>query len=67
MSGVASADLEELLRWEGSGGTWRVVGEAGRGLELELLSCGRDEVMGQLCSAEPDLVAYVGEETSEPL
>ena len=63
---MASADLDHLLRWEGAGGTWRVVGMDDRGVQLELLTCGGDEVMGQLRSAEPDLVTYVGREAADP-
>jgi hypothetical protein len=56
---MPSADLDQLLRWEGAGGTWRLLGRDVDGVELELLTCGRDEVMGRLRSAAPDLVAYV--------
>ncbi len=56
---MASDDLEQLLRWEGAGGTWRLLDREAAAVDLELLTCGRDEVMGRLRSAAPDLVAHV--------
>lgn len=56
---MASDDLERLLRWEGAGGTWRVVELDADAAEVELLTCGFDEVMGTLRSGEPDLRGYV--------
>ncbi len=58
--GVASADLETLLRWEGAGGTWELIDSSAGGVELSLLTCGRDEVMGRLSSEEHDVIVYVG-------
>jgi hypothetical protein len=59
---VVSEDLESLLRWEGAGGTWEMVGIRGGCIELNLLTCGRDEVMGRLCSYEPDVREYVSKD-----
>ncbi|WP_183100602.1 hypothetical protein [Nocardioides pelophilus] len=56
---MASEDLERLLRWESAGGTWELVGSRSDGIELDLLTCARDEVMERLRSDEPDLRAYV--------
>lgn len=56
---MASDDLEQLLRWEGAGGTWRLLARDAEAVDLELLTCGRDEVMGRLRSRAPDLVAHV--------
>ncbi len=57
---MASADLEDLLRWEGAGGTWQLISSSGESVELTLLTCGQDEVMGRLSSHEHDLIEYVG-------
>ncbi len=45
--------LAALQRWEGSGGTWRVVLRAPDRLELELLTCDAGEVMQHLTAAPP--------------
>lgn len=59
-------DLDRLLRWEDSGGTWRVaarrrVGPDGGGDEvtLSLLTCDGGEEMDALTSSDPELLAYV--------
>jgi hypothetical protein len=60
--------LDVLRRWEGSGGTWRVVVRTPDRLVLELATCDAGEVMGRLETAPPDadLAAHVGErETDE--
>ena len=51
--------LQELLRWEESGGTWDVVSDAGGVLVLALLPCTGGDPVGSIESAEPDLRAYV--------
>lgn len=55
---MTSADLDELLRWEAAGGTWQLISSSAGSVELALLTCGRDEVMGRLSSHEHDLVEY---------
>jgi hypothetical protein len=66
---VADADdadtpLAVLLRWEGSGGVWRVVRRDGTGLEIVLLTCSGNEEMGRILSADAELVEHVGTRTS---
>ena len=61
---MASADLERLLRWESAGGVWDVVGIRDGQVDLDLLTCGRDEVMGRLRSDEADVAAYVSKAVS---
>lgn len=69
-------DLQRLLRWEESGGTWQVAarrtvrtggdGEAGEELTLSLLTCDGGEEMDVFSSTDPELLAYVqsGEATA---
>lgn len=60
---VAEPPLEVLRRWEGSGGTWRVLVRTPERVVLELATCDAGEVMATLESAPPDadLAAYVEE------
>jgi hypothetical protein len=51
--------LAVLQRWEGSGGTWRLVSQDGNGVVLELLTCSGGEVMGHLRSDDPTVLAHV--------
>ncbi len=56
-----SADpVDELRRWEQSGGGWRVVGRAGGGITVALLTCDGGEEMGRLASYDAAFLAYVG-------
>ncbi len=55
-----SEDLEALLRWEGAGGTWELVGVRDGRVQVNLLTCGRDQVMGVLDSVENDVRQHVG-------
>lgn len=68
------SDLDQLLRWETSGGTWRVVGRVPRAnaapaiarLEISLCRCDGGEEMDRLTTSESAVLAYVGKrETSE--
>lgn len=54
-----SPDLEDLLRWEGSGGTWEVVARGDGYVDLALCTCTGHERMARLRSTEPDLLEYV--------
>ncbi len=61
--------LEQVRRWEDSGGTWRVLVHTPERLELELLTCDGGEVMQQLSSVPPapDLEAHLaGRDASTP-
>jgi hypothetical protein len=55
--------IDVLRRWQDSGGTWRVTARGPDGVELDLLTCTGDEVMGRLVSADGDLLAFVAEST----
>lgn len=52
--------LEQLRRWEESGGVWRVLPVPGPALEVALLTCDAGEEMARLRSDDPRLRAYVG-------
>lgn len=62
-------DLQRLLRWEDSGGTWRVAarrkrdagvpGRPAQEVTLSLLTCDGGEEMEVFSSSDPDLLAYV--------
>jgi hypothetical protein len=62
---VASEDLETVLRWVGAGGTWELVRVGDGWVELDLLTCGGDEVMGRVRSREPDLRQYVDHDPAD--
>jgi hypothetical protein len=57
---VSSDDLERLLRWEASGGTWLVQRRTPGALTVNLLTCGGDETMDVFSSTAVDLVEHVG-------
>ena len=63
------SDLDQLLRWESSGGTWRVVGRTPpvvSTLVISLCRCDGGEEMDRLTTGESTVLAYVGRrETSE--
>ena len=58
-----SEDLEALRRWETGGATWRVLAREAGLVDVALLTCDAGEQVGRLRSAEPDVLAYVGERT----
>lgn len=60
------SELDRLLRWEGSGGTWRVLGRRTASLTIALCRCDGGEEVDRFSTAEPAVIAYVGErETGE--
>lgn len=54
-----SERLDELVRWEASGGHWEVAADDGDVVHLVLRTCLGDEVVGELVSADPDLRAHL--------
>ncbi len=58
------ADLDVLRRWESGGATWRVLARTPDRLDVALLTCDAGEQVGRLVSAEPELLAYVGQRTT---
>jgi len=55
--------VDALRRWEASGAGWRVAHRSAAGLEIELLTCTGEEVVGAIRSADPRVLAFVGERT----
>jgi len=55
-----SEDLEQLQRWQTSGGHWRVLADDGTTLTISMVTCDGGEEMAQLVSAERALREYVG-------
>ena len=53
-------DLEQLQRWETSGGHWRVLSDNGTTLTISMVTCDGGEEMAQLVSTEAALREYVG-------
>ncbi|CAM4067523.1 MULTISPECIES: hypothetical protein [Tsukamurella] len=51
--------LEELRRWEDSGGTWRVLRRGDDAVTVALLRCDGGEIVDRLESADPALRVYV--------
>ncbi len=54
-----SERLDELLRWESSGGHWEVASDDGAVVRLALRTCLGDEVVGELAGADADLRAHL--------
>ncbi len=54
-----SARLEELLRWEASGGHWEVASDDGDVVRLALRTCLGDEVVAELVSTDPDVRTHL--------
>jgi hypothetical protein len=60
----ATSALEDLMRWQHSGGLWRVVARTSASLEIALLTCSGAEEMARLVSTDPELLEFVGERRS---
>ena len=59
-------DLERLRRWEGAGGTWRVVTRRADTVTVALCRCGGGEEVDRFTTVDPAAIGHVGErETSE--
>jgi hypothetical protein len=56
-----SEDLDALRRWETGGATWQVLAREVGVLDIALLTCDAGEQVGRVRSAEPDVLAYVGD------
>jgi hypothetical protein len=59
-------DLARLLRWEDSGGGWRVAAVGNGSLTLSLVTCDGGEEMGVLTSTESSVLDHVGERMRYP-
>ncbi|MGX6600643.1 hypothetical protein ACWKSP_00680 [Micromonosporaceae bacterium Da 78-11] len=58
---AGSGDLGRLRRWEDSGAIWQVLARVGGEVDIALLTCDAGERVGRLISAEPDVLAWVGD------
>lgn len=59
---MGTSDLDVLLRWESSGGTWRLDSRSGdpvARVTVTLCRCDGGEEVDRLVSDAPDLIAYV--------
>ncbi|WP_040509760.1 hypothetical protein [Gordonia soli] len=58
--------LDELLRWEAAGGTWRVLRLDSTSASISLRRCDGGEEADRVVSTDPALVAHVtGRRSSE--
>ncbi len=55
-----SEDVERLRRWEGAGGTWRILGRTPTDVVVALLTCDAGEEADRLHSTDPALRGYIG-------
>ncbi|GAA1071307.1 hypothetical protein GCM10009648_02070 [Tsukamurella spumae] len=51
--------LEQLRRWEDSGGTWTVLRRSADGAVVALMRCDGGEIVDRLESADPALLAHI--------
>ncbi|WP_175400095.1 hypothetical protein [Tsukamurella pseudospumae] len=51
--------LEQLQRWEDSGGTWTVLHRSGDGAVVALMRCDGGEIVDRLESGDPALLAHL--------
>jgi hypothetical protein len=64
-AGLTEPTLETLRRWESAGGHWQVLSRRPDGLIVALTRCDGGEEMSRISSADPALIAYIGDrETS---
>lgn len=63
---AVSTDLARLLRWEESGGTWRIIHRRSASVTVALNRCDGGEEADRYTTQEPDVVAYArGRQSSE--
>lgn len=55
----AMTPLEQLQRWEDSGGTWTVLHRSGDGAVVALMRCDGGEIVDRLESGDPALLAHL--------
>jgi hypothetical protein len=54
---------QRLSRWENAGGLWRVMSRSQRGITIAMCSCEGQE-MARFSSTDADLIAFVGDRTT---
>lgn len=58
------SDLDKLLRWEGAGGTWRVLSRRSGSLTISLCRCDGGEEVERFTTSSPAVVRQVGNRES---
>ena len=53
--------LDRLLRWQHAGGTWEVIRRSDHEVTIALCRCDGGEEADRFTSADPTLLAYLGE------
>lgn len=56
---MSTADLERLLRWEGAGGTWRILTELDGSVMVSLCRCDGGEEADRFTTDDADVLEYV--------
>lgn len=56
--------MAALERWEGAGGTWRVIGWRGDAVTISLLQCDGGTEADRVTSADPGLARYLAGRSS---
>lgn len=58
-------EIEKLERWALSGAHWRVLRRTADGVTISLVTCTGDEEMERLTSGDPELLAWLGDRSSD--
>lgn len=58
------SDVERLVRWEETGGTWRVVSRGAGSVVISLCRCDGGEEADRFVTDDAALLAYVGDRAS---
>jgi hypothetical protein len=56
-----SDDVARLRRWTDSGAVWQILSRSPGGVEVALLTCDAGEEVARLRSADPEVLAYLGD------
>ncbi|WNG89282.1 hypothetical protein C6A87_008970 [Mycobacterium sp. ITM-2016-00317] len=56
--------VAELQRWEDAGAVWRVIDRGSSGATVALLRCDGGEEAARFSSADPRLLAFLGDRVS---
>jgi hypothetical protein len=54
-----SDPLDDLLRWEQAGGSWRLLDRGGEGVTVSLCRCDGGEEVDRIVSTDSELAVYV--------
>jgi len=59
-----SSALDDLRRWQDSGGLWRVLVRTPEWLHIALVTCSTGEEMTRLVTSDPQVLDFVGDRCS---